>query len=408
MPVLQVVCSRCSQQVPVGTLGLCPACGGILRPEYAAAAVSQLRDIEPGRGIDRYRAVLPVETPLPNLGEGDTPLIRSRRLGADLSLDEVYFKHEGLNPSGAFKDRAGAMAAALALDAGAKGVLSASSGNASSALSMYCAAAGLDCLILLEPGNPVSKLRQTLATGAQVIPVDGIFSQGPDALRNFLQTVAARIGYYLGFVWAPVNPYILEGIKTIAYEVVARLSGVPDVVVAPVGGGDMFAAQWRGYLELQRAGIIEDLPRMVAVQSLSAPPLLKAFEDEAEQVQTLPAANSKVSGINVPFTGDHALDAVRASGGSVIGVPDGAIFTMQGRMALEEGVWVEPAGAAAMAALPGLLAGGLIGAGDRIVCILSGAGFKDRQLATGEAQIISQQQAVAFDVEAVVDRVGDR
>lgn len=399
---MKVICSRCGHPAPAGTLGRCPECGGVLRAAYADEAASQLKTIEPGPGIDRYRALLPVTIPLPTLGEGDTPLLRSQRLGPSLGLEHLYFKHEGRNPTGAFKDRAAALAAALAVEAGAPGLLTASSGNAASALSAYCAAAGLKCLILLEPGNPPTKLRQALATGAQVLPVKGVFAHGPDALHQLLQAVADRLGFYLGFVWAPVNPYILEGIKTISYEVAARLPGAPDVVVSPVGGGDLLTAQWRGYQELQRAGVIQQLPRLVGVQSVNAPPLLEAFRAGADTVPVLPYARSKISGINVPFTGDHALGAVRESGGSVAGVTDEAVFAMQQRLGREEGIWVEPASAAPVAALEGLLARGELHAGERVVCVLSGAGFKDAHLAEAEAADISQREPAAFDVEAIV------
>jgi threonine synthase len=336
------------------------------------------------------------------LGEGDTPLIRSQRIGASLNLKQLYFKNEGQNPSGAFKDRAGVMVAALARDAGASGVLSASSGNASSAIAAYCAAAGLKCIILMEPGNPAAKLRQTLATGAQVILVEGVFAHGPQALAEFLTSVTAQANYYLGFVWAPVNPYILEGIKTIAYEIAARLPGAPDVVIAPVGGGDMFTAQWRGYQELAWAGVIDQLPRMIGVQSESAPPLLEAVRAGAKTVTTLPYAHSKISGINVPFTGDHALAAVYDSGGTMGGVTDEEVWTMQRRLALEEGIWVEPAGAAPVAALAWLIERGEIRGDERIVCVLSGAGFKDATLGATQAEQIGKQATTPFDVGAVV------
>src|SRR5258708_5404497 len=155
----------------------------------------------------------------------------------------------------------------------------------------------------MEPGNPVAKLRQTVATGAKVLLIEGIFAHGPEALSELLRTLAERIQYYLGFVWAPVNPYILEGIKTISYEIAGQLPGGPDVLVGPVGGGDMFAAQWRGYRELQRAGVVSQLPRLIAVQSLNAPPLLTAFESHQKTVATLSYARSRISGINVSFSG---------------------------------------------------------------------------------------------------------
>ncbi len=399
---MRVNCMECGTETAWGTLGRCVVCGGILQPEYDDENIQQLRYVQAGRGIDRYRALMPVEsTPLPYLGEGDTPLIRSKSIGPSLGLENLYFKNEGLNPSGAFKDRAGATVAALALEAGAAGVVSASSGNASSAIAAYCAAAGLKCVILMEPNNPPAKLRQTLATGAQVVLVEGIFAHGPEALAKFLNDVAQRTNYYLGFVWAPINPYILEGIKTIAYEVTGQLGEAPDVVLTPVGGGDMFAAQWRGYNELVRAGVTDILPRMIGVQSVNAPPLLEAVDQKRRTVATLPYARSKISGINVPFTGDHALAAVNQSGGTAVGVTDEAAFAMQKRLATEEGIWVEPAGAASIAALASLLERGIIQSYERIVCVMSGAGFKDANLAAEDAQRINQQTTIPFDIEAV-------
>jgi threonine synthase len=295
--------------------------------------------------------------------------------------------------------------AALALEAGGKEVLTASSGNAAAAISTYAAAAGLKCLILLEPGSPPAKLRQALATGAQVLPVAGIFAHGPEAIGALILETAARLNYYPAFVWAPVNPYILEGIKTISYEIAAHLPGPPNTLICPVGGGDMLTAQWRGYLELKQAGVINRLPRLIAVQSLNAPPLLEAFRSGAKRVGTLPYANSKISGINVPFSGDHVLAAVRESEGLVIGVSDEAVLAMQRRLAIEEGLWAEPVSAAPLAALAELCTQGQIQAGERIVCILSGAGFKDTHLAEAEAQAIVQQEPVPFEVEAIVEQV---
>jgi threonine synthase len=402
---MRVICSKCEREVPFGTLGRCPICAGILRPVYHDEAIRQLATIQPGRGLDRYRALLPVTTPLPYLGEGDTPLIRSRRIGESFGLKHLYFKNEGLNPTGAFKDRAGTTVAALALDADATGVLSASSGNASSAIAAYCATAGLKCVILMEPGNPPAKLRQTLATGAQVVLVEGVFAHGPEALAEFLSAVAAQVHYYLGFVWAPINPYVLEGIKTISYEIAARLPGAPDVVIAPVGGGDMFASQWRGYQELHQAGVIDHLPHMIGVQSVNAPPLLEAVRTGVTSVATLPYARSKISGINVPFTGDHALAAVHQSGGTAVGVTDEDVWAMQRRLAVEEGIWVEPAGAAPVASLATLLEEGLINPNQRIVCVMSGAGFKDATLGADQANSIGQQATTPFDIGAVVQQI---
>ena len=188
-----------------------------------------------------------------------------------------------------------------------------------------------------------------LAVGAQVLPVQDLFAHGPQSLTRLLTEVATRLDYYLAFIWAPVNPYILEGMKTISYEIAARLPDAPDVVICPVGGGDMFTSQWRGYLELKRAGLITKLPRMIAVQSESAPPLLQAFRNKADRVTPLPNAKSRLSGLNVPFTGDHALAVLRESGGTAAGVTDDEAFAMQARLGREEGVWIEPTSATPLA-----------------------------------------------------------
>ncbi len=398
--LMQLLCSHCSTEVPLTTVGLCPHCGGLLQPRYAPAALAQLPHIIPGSGLDRYRALLPTTHPLPFLGEGDTPLIHSKHLGPALGLQNLYFKNEGRNPTGAFKDRAASLAVALALETQARGLVTASSGNAASALAAYCAAVGLPCLILLEPGNPPNKLRQALATGARVIPVQGVFRHGPAATRDLLTQVAARLDYYLGFIWAPVNPLILEGLKTIAYEIAAQF--MPEVVLTPVGGGDLLAAQWRGYLDWKTATPALTLPRLIGVQSTSAPPLAESFRAHRASVTPLDYANSKVSGINVPFSGDHALHALYDSHGLAALVPDDEIFAMQARLAREEGLWVEPAAAAPVAALSGLLAQSEISATQRIVCVLSGAGFKDSHLAETEAQALVERAPLPFDPEAIV------
>lgn len=402
---MQLLCTKCRQPVAFGRLGSCPACKGILAPTYPDESISRLAEIRPGPGIDRYRALLPTTTSLPYLGEGDTPLLASRRLGQSLGLKRLYFKNEGCNPTGAFKDRGAALVVSLALDAGAKGIVTASSGNAGAAIAAYSAAAGLNCALLLEPGNPPNKLRQALAVGARAITVNGVFSHGPDAIRDLILALAESLDYYPAFVWAPVNPYILEAFKTISYEIAARLPGPPDVVVCPVGGGDLFTAQWRGYKELKSCGAIDAMPRMVGVQSFNAPPLLEAFRSGAENVATLPYANSKISGINVPFTGDHALAVIRESGGAAVGVEDAAVFEVQHRLGREEGIWVEPASAAPVAALEGLLSRGRIQKNEKVVCIMSGAGFKDTHLAQEESAAVNNQPPAAFDVESITERI---
>jgi threonine synthase len=402
---MKLTCSECGKEFSFGTLGRCPDCEGILQPVYPDQSVLALKDIQRGEGIDRYRSLMPVFTSIPFLGEGNTPLVPSRRIGPALGLNHLFFKNEGCNPTGAFKDRGASLVAALALQAGAKGVVTASSGNAGAAIAAYSAAVGLLCLLLLEPGAPPAKLRQALTTGAKVLSVDGVFSHGPKASGDLILALASALNYYPGFIWAPVNPYPLESMKTVSYEIVNQMSAFPEVVVSPVGGGDLLTGQWRGYLELKRAGLITHLPRMVGVQSLSAPPLIEAFRKGLKRVETLPYAHSKISGINVPFSGEHALQAIRVSGGTVVGVSDEDAFKMQRRLALEEGIWVEPAAVASVTALRSLVEQGWVKPHERVVCLLTGAGFKDSKLAEAEAEAISRQNPVPFDVNAIVAEV---
>ncbi|MBW2000553.1 MAG: pyridoxal-phosphate dependent enzyme [Deltaproteobacteria bacterium] len=404
---MKVLCSECSKDYTPGTMGRCLSCEGILRPEYAESVVTKLRDIVPGPGIGRYKDLFTLTREPPSLGEGVTPLVRSRRIGQAMGLKRLYFKVEGSNPSGSFKDRVGAIAAGLALERGLKGIVTASSGNAGAAISAYSAAAGLDCLILIEPGSPPNKIRQTIATGAVVVPVEGIFERGPEAISTMILQLAEALDYYPAFVWAPVNPYLLEGVKTMSYEIEARLGDAPDLLICPVGGGDMLAGQWRGYLELRRAGLIDRLPRMIGVQSSLAPPLVEAFRSGSRRVKPLPCARSRISGINVPFTGEHALEAVRESGGTVIDVDDEEAFTFQQRAAMEEGLWVEPVSAVPLAALRRLLEQGRVERDDLIVCIMSGAGFKDSHLAQEAAEEVSGRKPLPFDIRAILAEAKD-
>jgi threonine synthase len=402
---MKLTCSECGKEFSFGTMGRCPRCEGVLQPVYSDQSVLGLKEIRSGAGVDRYRSLMPVSKPLPFLGEGNTPLIPSRRIGPALGLQHLYFKHEGCNPTGAFKDRGASLVAALALDIGAKGVVTASSGNAGAAIAAYSAAVRLPCLLLLEPGAPPAKLRQALATGAKVLFVEGVFSHGPKASGDLILDLASALDFYPGFIWAPVNPYLLESMKTLSYEVATQLSTSPEAVVSPVGGGDLLTGQWRGYRELERAGVITRLPRMVGVQSLSAPPLIEAFRKGLKRVETLPYANSRISGINVPFGGEHALQAIRASEGTVVGVSDDDAFEMQRRLAIEEGIWVEPAAVVSVTALRSLVEEGRIKPHERVVCLLTGAGFKDSTLAAAQAEALSGQNPVPFDVNSIVAEV---
>ena len=399
-------CPACGSTAPLDHLGLCPTCAGILECVYPDEALRCLREVSSAKGMDRYLPLLPVARPLPTLGEGDTPLLPSRNVGARLGLSQLFLKNETVSPTGSFKDRGATIAIARALSKGAGGILTASTGNAAAALSGYSAAQGLPCLVLFSAGSPASKLRQALAYGARCLQVEGLFDGKPEHFIHLLISVSQRLELELAFFWAPISPCPMEGMKTIAYEVVSQMGGqVPDVVVCPVGGGDGLVGQWRGYNELLRAGAIDHLPRMIGVQPSGAAPMVSSFHRGLDRVAPIPEANTVASGLRVTFSGEHALRAIRDSSGTAIAVDDERNLEAQRQLARTEGVWVEPSGSITVAALPALSEAGAIARDERVVCVLTGAGFKDRQHdGVAEETPDLMAPAVSFDLDDVVGR----
>src|SRR5450756_276149 len=224
------------------------------------------------RLVERYRDYLPVTaaTPVVSLGEGATPLVRARRLGASIGLPNVYLKIEGQNPTGSFKDRGMVMAVAKALEGGARSVICASTGNTSASAAAYAAAAGLECVVVLPAGKiAVGKLLQALVFGARVISVSGNFD---DAL-NVVRALSEQDDHPITLVNS-VNPFRIEGQKTAAFEVVDDLGRAPDVLAIPVGNAGNISAYWRGFREYQDAGRATTTPAMWGFQAAGAAPFV--------------------------------------------------------------------------------------------------------------------------------------
>lgn len=402
-----LLCPTCGFTSPLGPIGPCPTCGGVLECVYPAEALRCLRERTNGRVLSRYLPLLPVSRDLPSLGEGDTPLLRSENLAEMVGLSSLFLKNEAVNPTGSFRDRGAVVGVARALADGARGLLTASTGNAAAALAAYCVPQGLRCLVLFSQGSPLSKLRQALAYGARCLQVRGLFDGEPRAFIQLLMGLSQWLSLELAFFWAPINPYLLEGMKTIAYEIVAQMGGqVPDAVICPVGGGDGLVGQWRGYQELYQAGVIQRLPRMVGVQPRGAAPLVVSFQQGVDRVLPIKEAHTIASGLRVTFSGGHALRAIRASDGTAIAVEDSQILKFQELLARLEGVWVEPSGAVSVAALPSLVAASLIHPEERVVCILTGAGFKDRHHnGTSPVPLDMRVPVARFDLEEIEARV---
>jgi threonine synthase len=326
----------------------------------------------------RYQDLLPAgRTVRPPLPVGWTPLHRPARLAAQFGVAELYLKNETVNPTGSLKDRASALVTAAALEAGERVVVTASTGNAAAALAGMTAAGGLRCVVLVPAATPVAKLRQIEAYGAFPVRVDGDY----DVAVELSRTVAERWGWYCRNT--AVNPYTAEGKKTAALEIVEQLGGrSPDAVVVAAGDGNILVGLGRGFADAFALGWIDRLPRLIGVQSAAAPALWRAFcAGDAERAPAGPngaPARSVADSINVarPQDAARAVAAVRGTGGAFVLVEDGELAAAVATLARQAGVLAEPAGAAPVAALPRLLAAGVIDRGERVVLVCTGSGLK--------------------------------
>lgn len=283
-------------------------------------------------------------TPIVTLGEGSTPLLRSERLSAGLGF-ELWLKWEGANPTGSFKDRGMALAVAKAVEAGARVIVCASTGNTAASAAAYAARAGIEAVVVHAAGGPArSKLAQVRVTGARVVRVDGSFDDAFTAAEELAEREGA-------VVVNSTNPDRIEGQKTAALEILEQLGGPPGVVALPYGGGGNTTAYAKGFLEAGSAA-----PRLVPVEAADR----AATEASAIRIPT-PVHRAEVD------------EALARCGGAVVSVTDGEIAAAWRSLAREEGLFCEPASAAAVA---GLSHANLAG-GQRVVCVLTGHGLKD-------------------------------
>ena len=291
--------------------------------------------------IEQYREFLPVteRTPVVTLLEGNTPLIPAPRLAesTDPRLS-IHLKCEGFNPTASFKDRGMTMAVSKALEAGSRAIICASTGNTSASAAAYAARAGLRAFVMVPKGSvALGKLSQAAIHGARVLTVDGNFDQALTIVRRIAETHPVTLVN-------SVNPFRLEGQKTAAFEVVDQLGRAPDYHLVPVGNAGNITAYWRGYREYHRAGVIKELPRMVGFQAAGAAPI---YENRViEEPRTVATAIK----IGNPASWGPALEAMKDSKGWVDVVTDEEILRAYRMLAREEGIFMEAASAATVAA----------------------------------------------------------
>jgi threonine synthase len=317
--------------------------------------------------IARYREHLPVgpATPEIDLQEGSTPLVPSRNIGKALGLKNLYFKYEGLNPTGSFKDRGMVVAVAKALEAGSRVLMCASTGNTSASMAAYAARAGVRAIVVVPSGEiAMNKLSQALMYGAKVIALKGTFDTA-------LETVRDLTSRYNVALMNSVNPNRLEGQKTAAFEIVDVLGDAPDYLILPVGNAGNITAYWKGFREYHAAGRSTRLPRMVGAQAEGAAPIVNGHP--VAQPKTVASAIR----IGNPASWEGATSARDESGGMIAAVSDTEILQAQVQLASSEGLFAEPASAAPLALLFRLVREGKIAKDAITVVVLTGSGLKD-------------------------------
>jgi len=312
-------------------------------------------------------------------------------------LDELFLKNEGANPTGSFKDRGMTVGVSKAVALGMRVVACASTGNTSASLAAYGARAGLRCMVLVPEGKvALGKLSQAIVHGAEVVTIDGNFDQ---ALR-LVEEICRRFPVYL---LNSVNPFRLEGQKTLAFEIWEQLGNVvPDAVVVPVGNAGNISALWSGFTELQQLGLTEKLPRLLGVQAEGAAPLARSFKSGRDDLTPVRNPETVATAIRIgfPVNWRKAIRALRESDGSMVIVSDHEILSAQKLIARGEGVFVEPASAASVAALPHFLEEDVLSSESQVICIATGHGLKDPAAVLSTPQ---QKRLVAASVESIVE-----
>lgn len=339
--------------------------------------------------LEKYREFLPVneKTPRLTLHEGNTPLIEAKNLSKELGI-RLFFKFEGMNPTGSFKDRGMVMAVAKALEDGSKTVICASTGNTSAAASAYAAKAGIRSIVVIPEGNiALGKLAQAMAYGAKVISIKGNFDEALQIVRE----ISKRDEYTLV---NSVNPFRIEGQKTAAFEIIDILGNAPDYLAIPVGNAGNITAYWKGFKEYKNADRSTKLPKMLGFEAEGAAALVKG--EPILNPETIATAIR----IGRPASWEGAMNAVKESNGLIDFVTDEEILQAYLLVAKREGIFVEPASAASLAGILKKHKSGYFAKGDIVVSVLTGHGLKDPNIAV--QTISAKPEVVENDYETVL------
>ena len=379
----------------------CGKCDGILE---VVTDIEELRnkistDKWKGRSLSvwRYIDFLPIKDKINivTLNEGGTGLHRCKRLAEKIGLKKLFIKFEGENPTGSFKDRGMTVGVSKARELGVSIVICASTGNTSASLAAYAAKSGKQCIVLVPAGKiGVGKLAQAIAHGARLIQVKGNFD---DSLDMVFQLCERNNQIYL---LNSINPFRIEGQKTIAFEVSEQLGVPPDCMVMPVGNAGNISAAWKGFNEFEAVGLTNSKPRMIGIQAEGASPIVNAYRKKKIRVEPILFPETVATAIRIgnPVSWRKALNSIYESNGHAETVTDQEILDAQRLLAQTEGIFAEPASATPIASLKKLLDQGVINKSDSIVCVATGHGLKD-------ADVITRVFGKPIEVEADIDAI---
>jgi len=376
-------CIQCDARLNPSNRFSCPRCGELLEITYdlnviRSAFIASLKK-PPPYSVWRYRKLLPITHTQPvSIGEGGTSLTKSNRLARKLGLSSLYFKNEGQNPTASFKDRGMTVVITRAIELSARTVICASTGNTSASMAAYAARAGLNALVLIPSGKIAKgKLVQAIIHGAKITKVPGNFDF---ALKEARKMAERRDDLYLV---NSINPYRVEGQKTTSFELWEQLENrAPDAVFVPVGNAGNISAIWKGFRELKELNLISHTPKMIGVQAAGAAPLARAYANGKDRIDPWARPETWASAIRIgaPASWRKALKAVHESNGSILSATDEQIRRAQRLLADHEGIFGEPASAAAIAGLITARRTGLVHPHDVIVCVITGHGLKDQSV----------------------------
>jgi len=374
-------CFNChTEYLPQTTNHACRKCGGLLEISFDISS-KKIPWKNRSPGVWKYREILPLDDDrfITSLYEGGTGLHHCQRLGRELGLKNLYVKNEGENPTGSFKDRGMTVAVSKARELRKRRMVCASTGNTAASLAAYSAKAGLECIVFVPAGKVArGKMLQVIIHGARIFQVNGDFDQ---AMTSVIELTEHRKGLYL---MNSLNPFRLEGQKTLAFEVCDQLTNkAPDAIVLPVGNGGNISAIWKGFSEFRDLGIVTKRPRMIGIQAEKSAPIALAVKSGKNRITPVASPQTLATAIRIgsPVNWAKVLQAIKESEGSAETVSDREILEAQKELAAKEGLFVEPASAASIAGLRKMRESGGIDRSEVIVCVTTGHGLKDPSVA---------------------------